>query len=214
MPKVNVYNMSGEVVSELELNKDIFDIEVNQHVVYHAVKNYLANQRQGTQSTKTRAEVRGGGRKPWRQKGTGRARQGSIRAPHFVGGGVTFAPKPRDYSYKMPKKMKRLAMKSVLTSKLQNNEIIIVNEIKLDAPKTKDMVKFLQAINADKKALIVLGENDFNVVKSASNIPTVQTTSANTLNVYDILKYNSFILTEDAIKKIEAQFGKAEEVYA
>ncbi len=207
MPKVNVYNMLGEVVSEIELNEDIFGIEINQHVVYQAVKNQLANKRQGTQSTKTRAEVRGGGRKPWRQKGTGRARQGSIRAPHFVGGGVTFAPKPRDYSYKLPKKVKRLAMKSALTSKVLNNEIIVVNEINFEGPKTKEMVNFLNKINADKKALIVLGEKDINVVKSAANLPYVETTAVNTLNVYDILKYNSFIITEAAVKKVE-------EVYA
>lgn len=207
MPKVNVYNMSGEVVKEIELNENIFGIDINQHVVYEAVKNHLANKRQGTQSTKTRAEVRGGGRKPWRQKGTGRARQGSIRAPHFKGGGVTFAPKPRDYSYKLPKKVKRLAMKSALSSKVLNNEIIVVDQINFDAPKTKEMVNFLANINADRKALIVTGEKNINVVKSANNIPNVQTTVVNTLNVYEILKYNSFIITEDAVKKVE-------EVYA
>ncbi|MCK9445136.1 MAG: 50S ribosomal protein L4 [Tissierellaceae bacterium] len=207
MPKVNVYNMSGEVVREIELNENIFGIDINQHVVYEAVKNHLANKRQGTQSTKTRAEVRGGGRKPWRQKGTGRARQGSIRAPHFKGGGVTFAPKPRDYSYKLPKKVKRLAMKSALSSKVLNNEIIVVDQLNFDAPKTKEMVNFLANINADNKALIVTGEKNINVVKSASNIPNVQTTVVNTLNVYEILKYNSFIITEDAVKKVE-------EVYA
>src|SRR5690554_1481571 len=207
MPKVNVYNMLGDQVGEIELNDNIFGVEVNQHVVYEVVKNQLANKRQGTQSAKTRAEVRGGGRKPWRQKGTGRARQGSIRAPHFTGGGVTFAPKPRDYSYKVPKKVKRLAMKSALTSKVLNNEIIVIDEIKLDGPKTKEMVNFLNNIKADKKALIVMGEKSENVVKSARNIPNVETTLVNTLNVYDILKYNSFIITEDAVKKVE-------EVYA
>ncbi|NLK44754.1 MAG: 50S ribosomal protein L4 [Tissierellia bacterium] len=207
MPKVNVYNMLGEKVREIELDENIFGIEVNQHVVYEVVKNQLANRRQGTQSAKTRAEVRGGGRKPWRQKGTGRARQGSIRAPHFTGGGVAFAPKPRDYSYKVPKKVKRLAMKSALTSKVLNNEIIVIDEIKFDAPKTKEMVNFLNNIKADKKALIVMGEKSENVIKSARNIPSVQTALVNTLNVYDILKYNSFIITEDAVKKVE-------EVYA
>ncbi|NLV88984.1 MAG: 50S ribosomal protein L4 [Tissierellia bacterium] len=207
MPKVNVYNMLGEKVREIELDENVFGIEVNQHVVYEVVKNHLANRRQGTQSAKTRAEVRGGGRKPWRQKGTGRARQGSIRAPHFTGGGVAFAPKPRDYSYTVPKKVKRLAMKSALTSKVLNNEIIVVDEIKFDAPKTKEMVNFLNNIKADKKALIVMGEKSENVVKSARNIPNVETTLVNTLNVYDILKYNSFIITEDAVKKVE-------EVYA
>lgn len=207
MPKVNVYNMLGEQVGEIELNENIFGIEVNQHVVYEVVKNQLANKRQGTQSTKTRAEVRGGGRKPWRQKGTGRARQGSTRAPHFSGGGVTFAPKPRDYSYSVPKKVKRLAMKSALTSKVQNNEIIVIDEINFDAPKTKEMTNFLTKIKADKKALIVMGEKNENVIKSANNIPNVQTALVNTLNVYDILKYNSFIITKDAVRKVE-------EVYA
>jgi large subunit ribosomal protein L4 len=207
MPKVKVYNMLGEQVEEIELNENIFGIEVNQHVVYEVVKNQLANKRQGTQSTKTRAEVRGGGRKPWRQKGTGRARQGSIRAPHFSGGGVTFAPKPRDYSYKVPKKVRRLAMKSALTSKVLNNEIIVIDDIKFDSPKTKDMTNFLTKINADKKALIVMGEKNENIIKSANNIPNVQTALVNTLNVYDILKYNSFIITKDAVRKVE-------EVYA
>ncbi|NLY86617.1 MAG: 50S ribosomal protein L4 [Tissierellia bacterium] len=207
MPKVNVYNMLGEKVKEIELNENVFGVEVNQHVVYEVVKNHLANRRQGTQSAKTRAEVRGGGRKPWRQKGTGRARQGSIRAPQWKGGGVVFAPKPRDYRYSVPKKVKRLAMKSALTSKVLNNEIIVIDEIKFDAPKTKDMVSFLNNIKADKKALIVMGEKCENVIKSARNIPNVQTTLVNTLNVYDILKYNSFIITEDAVKKVE-------EVYA
>ncbi|WMM25570.1 50S ribosomal protein L4 [Tissierella sp. MB52-C2] len=207
MPKVKVYNMLGEQVEEIELNENIFGIEVNQHVVYEVVKNQLANKRQGTQSTKTRAEVRGGGRKPWRQKGTGRARQGSIRAPHFSGGGVTFAPKPRDYSYKVPKKVRRLAMKSALSSKVLNNEIIVIDDIKFDSPKTKDMTNFLTKINADKKALIVMGEKNENIIKSANNIPNVQTALVNTLNVYDILKYNSFIITKDAVRKVE-------EVYA
>ncbi len=207
MPKVNVYNMLGEQVGELELNKDIFGVEVNQHVVYEVVKNQLANKRQGTQSVKTRAEVRGGGRKPWRQKGTGRARQGSIRAPHWTGGGVSFAPKPRDYSYSVPKKVKRLAMKSALTSKVDNNEIILMDDLKFDAPKTKDMVNVLKNLKADKKALIVTSEKDINVIRSASNLPNVQTTVVNNLNVYDILKYNSLIITKDAVKKVE-------EVYA
>lgn len=207
MPKVKVYNMSGEQVEEIELSDDIFGIEVNQHAVYEAVKNQLANKRQGTQSAKTRAEVRGGGKKPWRQKGSGRARHGSTRSPIWTGGGVTFAPKPRDYSYKIPKKVKRLALKSALTSKVQNNEIIVIDEIKFDAPKTKDMVNLLSKVNADKKALIVLDTNDKNVIKSASNIPNVATASVNTINVYDILKYNSFIITKDAVRKVE-------EVYA
>jgi large subunit ribosomal protein L4 len=207
MPKVNVYNMSGEQVEEIELNENIFGIEENEHVVYEVVKNQLANKRQGTQSVKTRAEVRGGGRKPWRQKGTGRARQGSIRAPHWTGGGVTFAPKPRDYSYKVPKKVRRLAMKSVLSSKVANGELIVVDELNFDTPKTKEMVKVLSNLNSDKKALIVTANSDFNTIKSSSNIPNVATTVVNNLNVYDILKYNSFIITKEALRKVE-------EVYA
>ena len=207
MPKVNVYNMLGEQVGEIELSDEVFGIEVNQHAVYEVVKNQLANRRQGTQSVKTRAEVRGGGKKPWRQKGTGRARIGSSRAPHWTGGGVTFAPKPRDYSYKVPKKIKRLAMKSALTSKVENNEIIVIDELNFDAPKTKDMVNLLTKLNADTKALIVTADKNENVIKSANNISTVQTTVVNNLNVYDILKYNSFIITKDAVRKVE-------EVYA
>ena len=207
MPKVNVYNMSGEQVEEIELNEDIFGIKINQHVVYEVVKNQLANKRQGTQSTKTRAEVRGGGRKPWRQKGTGRARAGSTRAPHWTGGGVTFAPKPRDYSYKVPKKVKRLAMKSALSSKVKEGEIIVIDELSFTTPKTKEMVKVLANLNADAKALIVTANSDFNTIKSASNIPNVATTVVNNLNVYDILKYNSFIITKEALRKVE-------EVYA
>lgn len=207
MPKVNVYNMQGEVVEEIELSEEIFGVAINQHVVWEVVRNQLANKRQGTQSAKTRAEVRGGGRKPWRQKGTGRARQGSTRSPQWKGGGVVFAPKPRDYSYSVPKKVRRLALKSVLTSKVLENEIIVVDEIKLDAPKTKEMVNLLNRLNADKKALIVMGEKDVNVIRSANNIPNVATALVNTINVYDILKYNSFIITKDAVKKVE-------EVYA
>jgi len=207
MPKVNVYNMLGELVEEMELSEDVFGVEINQHVVWEVVKNQLANKRQGTQSAKTRAEVRGGGRKPWRQKGTGRARQGSTRSPQWKGGGVVFAPKPRDYSYSVPKKVRRLALKSVLTSKVQNNEIIIVDEIKFDAPRTKDMANLLTKLNADKKALIVMGTKDANVIKSANNIPNVATALVNTINVYDILKYNSFIITKEAVRKVE-------EVYA
>jgi len=203
MPKVNVYNILGETVGEMDLNDEIFNVEVNEHAVYEVVKNQLANKRQGTQSAKTRAEVRGGGRKPWRQKGTGRARQGSIRAPHWVGGGVVFAPKPRDYSYKVPKKVRRVAMKSALTSKVLNEEIIVLEELNLQEPKTKEMVKILDNIKAGKKALIVMDEKDINVVKSARNIPNVQTTNVNTLNVYDILNFDSFIITKDAVKKVE-----------
>ncbi|MDY0256652.1 50S ribosomal protein L4 [Gudongella oleilytica] len=207
MPKVNVYNMQGELVEEMELSEEIFGVEINEHVVYEVVKNQLANKRQGTQSAKTRAEVRGGGRKPWRQKGTGRARQGSIRSPQWKGGGVVFAPKPRDYSYSVPKKVRRLALKSVLTDKLQNNEMIVVDQLSFDAPKTKEMKKVLANLKADKKALIVMAEKDANVIRSANNIPNVATALVNTINVYDILKYNSFIITKEAVKRVE-------EVYA
>lgn len=207
MPKVSVYNLLGEQVGEIDLKDDIFGAEINEHAMYEVVKNHLANKRQGTQSAKTRAEVRGGGRKPWRQKGTGRARQGSIRAPHWTGGGVVFAPKPRDYSYSVPKKVKRVALKSALSSKVLENEIIILDELNLNEPKTKEMVKILENIKADKKALIVMDEKNENIIKSARNIPNVETTLVNTLNVYDILKYNSFIITKDAVRKVE-------EVYA
>lgn len=207
MPKVNVYNMLGELVEEMELSENVFGVEINQHVVWEVVKNQLANKRQGTQSAKTRAEVRGGGRKPWRQKGTGRARQGSTRSPQWKGGGVVFAPKPRDYSYSVPKKVRRLALKSVLTSKVQENEIIVVDHIEFDAPSTKTMVNLLNKLNADKKALIVMDVKDTNLIKSANNIPSVATALVNTINVYDILKYNSFIITKEAVKKVE-------EVYA
>lgn len=203
MPKIQMINMEGNPVEEIELKDEIFDIEINEHCVYLVVKNILANKRQGTQSAKTRAEVRGGGRKPWRQKGTGRARQGSIRSPQWKGGGVVFAPKPRDYSYTTPKKVRRLALKSVLTSKLQENELIVIDNVNFDAPKTKDFIKFLDAIKADKKALLVTAEKNENAVISSNNIPNVQTTVFNNINVYDILKHNSLILTKDALDKIQ-----------
>lgn len=207
MPKVNVYNMSGEQTGEIELDENVFGVEVNQHVLYEVVKNQLANRRQGTHSAKTRAEVRGGGRKPWRQKGTGRARQGSIRAPHWVGGGVTFAPKPRDYSYKVPKKVKRLAMKSALSSKVLNGEIIVLEELTMEEPKTKEMANLLANIKSGKKALIVMDDKNINVIKSANNIPNVQTTFINTLNVYDILNSDTFIITKEGIRKVEEVFA-------
>ncbi|WP_427340459.1 50S ribosomal protein L4 [Caloranaerobacter sp. DY30410] len=207
MPKVALYNVSGQQIGDIELSDSVFGVEINEHVLYEAVKNYLANRRQGTQSAKTRSEVRGGGRKPWRQKGTGRARHGSIRSPIWKGGGVVFAPKPRDYSYKLPKKIKRLAMKSALSSKVVNGEIIVLDELKMDRPKTKDMVSILKNLNSKKKALIVMSEKDENVVKSARNIQGVSTTLVNTLNVYDILNCDSFIITKDAVRKVE-------EVYA
>ena len=207
MPKLNILNVNGQNVGEIELAEAIFGVEVNEHVLYEVVKNQLANKRQGTQSAKTRAEVRGGGRKPWRQKGTGRARQGSIRAVQWVGGGVAFAPKPRNYRYTLPKKVRRLAMKSALSSKVQNNEIIVLDALTMEAPKTKEFAQILKNINASKKALVVTAEKDENVVKSARNIEGVATATVNTINVYDILKYDSFIITTDAVKKVE-------EVYA
>ena len=199
--------MQGEPVGDIDLKEEIFDIEVNEHAVYLVVKNILANRRQGTKSAKTRAEVRGGGRKPWRQKGTGRARQGSIRSPQFKGGGVVFAPKPRDYSYTTPKKVRRLALKSVLTSKLRDNEIIVVDEIKMNEPKTKAFNEFLKAVKADKKALIVIDGKDENVVRSARNIEGVHTSMAQNINVYDLLKYNSLVLSKDALNVVQEVFS-------
>jgi large subunit ribosomal protein L4 len=199
--------MSGEKVGEIQLSDSIFGVEVNKQVLHQVVVNYLANQRQGTQSAKTRAEVRGGGRKPFRQKGTGNARQGTIRAPHFVGGGVVFAPKPRDYSYVLPKKIKRLALKSALSSKVQNGEIVVLEDLAFEAPKTKEMLSVLKNINADKKALIVTLDKNDNVVLSANNIPGVKTSFVGQLNVYEILNHNSFIITKAAVEKLE-------EVYA
>lgn len=207
MAKVTMLNMTGAEAGTIELNDEIFGIEPNQNAVHEVVKNYLANQRQGTQSAKTRAEVRGGGRKPFRQKGTGRHRQGSSTDPSQVGGGVAFAPKPRDYRYKVSKKVKRLAMKSALSSKVQEKEIIVLDELKFDAPKTKEMVKVLENIKAQKKALIVMAEKDENVIRSAANIPGVRTVLTSTMNVYEIIHYTNFIVTKDAINKIE-------EVYA
>lgn len=207
MPTINILNMQGENVGEVKLNPSIFEEEINEDAVHTVVVNHLANKRQGTQSVKTRSEKRGGGRKPWRQKGTGRARHGSSRSPLWVGGGVTFAPKPRDYSYTTPKKIKRLAMRSALSSKLANKELIIIDEISFDQPKTKEMVSMLEAINADKKSLIVIRRPDRNIIKSASNIPNVYTTNANTLNVYDILNCDSLIITKDALDEIQEVFA-------
>ena len=206
MAKVAVYNMSGAKVGEIELNDAIFGVEVNEHVMHLAVVQYLANKRQGTQSAKTRAEVSGGGKKPWKQKGTGRARQGSIRSPQWVGGGVVFAPKPRDYSFKLNKKVKRLALKSALTTKVADSKFIVLDELKLEQAKTKEMVKVLNALNVEK-ALVVIANDDKNVVLSARNIYGVKTASVNTINPYDILKYDSCVVTKEAIQKIE-------EVYA
>jgi large subunit ribosomal protein L4 len=206
MPKVALYNVNAEQIGEIELKDSIFGVEPNQAVMHQAVVNYLANQRQGTQSTLTRAEVSGGGIKPWRQKGTGRARQGSTRAPQWTHGGIVFAPKPRDYSYNLNKKVKRLAVKSALSSKAAEGAIIVVDEIAFDAIKTKNMVNMLKAFNIEGKALVVTNGDEV-VVKSARNIPTVRTTVAGNVNTYEVLNYDKFIITKDALAKLE-------EVYA
>ncbi|SCP97849.1 50S ribosomal protein L4 [Anaerobium acetethylicum] len=206
MANVSVYNIEGKEVGTLELSDAVFGVEVNDHLVHMAVVSQLANKRQGTQKAKTRAEVRGGGRKPWKQKGTGHARQGSTRSPQWTGGGVVFAPTPRDYSFKLNKKERRLALKSVLTAKVAENKFIVVDEIKFDEIKTKKFQAMLDNLKVSK-ALVVLNENDKNVVMSAKNIPAVQTALTNTINVYDILKYNTVIVTKAAVATIE-------EVYA
>jgi len=206
MANVSVYNMEGKEVDKIELSDAVFGVEVNEHLVHMAVVAQLANKRQGTQKAKTRSEVSGGGRKPWRQKGTGHARQGSTRAPQWTGGGVVFAPTPRDYTIRLNKKEKRLALKSVLTNCVNENKFIVLDELKFDEIKTKKMQAVLDALNVSK-ALVVLNENDTNVVKSASNIANIQTALTNTINVYDILKYNTVVVTKDAVKTIE-------EVYA
>ena len=207
MPKIQMINMEGNPVEEIELNENIFNIDINEHAVYLVVKNILANKRQGTKGVKTRAEVRGGGRKPWRQKGTGRARQGSIRAPQWRGGGIVFAPKARDYSYTTPKKVRRLALKSVLTSKVQDKELILVDEIKMEEAKTKNMVKVLENIKANKKALVVTADRDENVMRAARNIEGVETAMASNINVYDLLRFDSLVLTKDALNVIEEVFN-------
>lgn len=207
MAKVTMLNMAGAEVGEITLNDEIFGIEPNEFAVQAAIKNYLANQRQGTQSAKTRSEVRGGGRKPFRQKGTGRHRQGSSTDPTQVGGGIVFAPKPRDYSYAIPKKVKRLALKSALSAKVAEKELIVLDELKFEEPKTKEMAKVLENIKADKKALIIMAEKDENVVRSAANIQGVRTALVSTMNVYEILNHYSLVLTKAAAERIE-------EVYA
>ncbi len=203
MAKVTMLNMQGANAGTIELNDEIFAITPNEFAVHAVVKNYLANQRQGTQSAKTRGEVRGGGKKPFRQKGTGRHRQGHSNDPSQIGGGIVFAPKPRDYRYTLPKKLRRLAMKSALSSKAAENQIVVVDELKFEEPKTKEMIKFLEAVKAEKKALIVTAEKDENVVKSAANIPGVRTALATTMNVYEIVNYTSFIVTKEAVELIE-----------
>ena len=207
MPKINVVDMAGKVVSELELNENVFGIEPNKTAMHSVVVNYLANQRQGTQSTLTRTEVSGGGRKPWRQKGTGHARQGSTRSPQWRHGGIALGPKPRSYRFTLNKKVKKLAMLSALSAKVSANEMVVVDAIKTDEFKTKTMVAMLKALEAEKKTLIVLDAVDAKVIKSAANIEGVKTTQYNTLNVYDILNCDKFVIVEGAVKKLE-------EVYA
>ena len=206
MANVSVYNMEGNEVGSMELNDAVFGVEVNEHLVHMAVVQQLENNRQGTQKAKTRSEVSGGGRKPWRQKGTGHARQGSTRAPQWTGGGVVFAPVPRDYSFKINKKEKRAALKSALTSRVEAQKFVVLDELKLEAIKTKDFVKVLNNLNVSK-ALVVMGDKDVVIEKSAANVPDVKTTQATLLNVYDILKYDTVITTKAAVEKIE-------EVYA
>ena len=207
MPKIEVYDINGKKVKEVELKNEVFGIEPNENIVHAVLVNYLANQRQGTQSTKTRAEVRGGGKKPWRQKGTGRARQGSIRAPQWIKGGIALGPKPRSYKYTVNKKEKRLAIKSVLSSKVIEKELTVVDKLELKEIKTKSMVKALTALKVEGKTLIIVPEKNTNVVMSARNIEGVKTITANNINVFDLLKYNNLILPVDTVKKLE-------EVYA
>lgn len=203
MPTVKTYNMLGEETGKIKLDKDIFGIEPNTAVMHSAVVNFLANQRQGTQSTKTRTEVRGGGKKPWRQKGTGHARQGSTRAPQWTHGGVALGPKPRSYNYVLPKKMRRLALKSALSSKVADKELLVLDEITLDSIKTKAIADMLKALKADRKVLLVLPEKNDTVILSARNIPGVKTALVNTLNTYDILNADKFIVLKDAVAQIE-----------
>ena len=206
MANVAVYNMEGKEVDKIELNDSIFGVEINEHLVHMAVLQQLANKRQGTQKAKTRSEVRGGGRKPWRQKGTGHARQGSTRSPQWTGGGVVFAPVPRDYSFKLNKKEKRAALKSALTSRVAENKFVVVDELKFDEIKTKKFAEVLKNLQVEK-ALVVLNDMDKNVIKSAANIPTVKTAQTNELNVFDVLKYDTVVVTKSAVATIE-------EVYA
>ena len=207
MANVSVYNMEGKEVGTIELNDAVFGVEVNEHLVHMAVVQQLANNRQGTQKAKTRSEVSGGGRKPWRQKGTGHARQGSTRSPQWTGGGVVFAPVPRDYSFKINKKEKRAALKSALSDKVANGKLVVVDALTFEAPKTKEFAKVMTNLNVNDKALVVLNDNDANVVLSAKNIPTVKTSLTNTINVYDVVNAKTLVLTQDAVKTIE-------EVYA
>ena len=207
MPKVSVYNIEGKKVSDIDLKEEIFGIEPNEAVIHSVLVNFLANQRQGTQSTKTRAEVRGGGRKPWRQKGTGRARQGSIRAPQWIKGGIALGPKPRSYKYTVNKKERRLAVKSMLSMKVLEQSLVVVDKLAFEEIKTKNMVSALNNLKVTGKTLVMLPEKNENVQKSARNIEGVKTTLVNTINVYDLLKYNNLVVTLDTVKKLE-------EVYA
>ena len=207
MPKVDVYNMQGKKVSDVELSEAVFGIEPNENVVHSVLVNYLANQRQGTQSTKTRAEVRGGGRKPWRQKGTGRARQGSIRAPQWIKGGIALGPKPRSYSYRINKKEKQLAIRSLLSAKVLDNELTVVDKLEVEEAKTKVMAKALTDLKVEGKALIILADRNDNVLRSSRNIEGVKTIELNTINVFDLLNCNKLVLPLDTVKKLE-------EVYA
>ncbi len=207
MANVSVYNMEGKEVGTIELNDAVFGVKVNEHLVHMAVVQQLANNRQGTQKAKTRSEVSGGGRKPWRQKGTGHARQGSTRSPQWTGGGVVFAPTPRDYSFKLNKKEKRAALKSALSDKVANGKLVVVDALSFDAPKTKEFAKVMANLNVNEKALVVLNDNNQNVVLSARNIPTVKTSLTNTINTYDVVNAKTLVLTQDAVKTIE-------EVYA
>ena len=207
MLKTNVYDMSGKLVGEIELSEAVFGITPNESVVHDVGKNHLANKRQGTQSALTRAEVSGGGRKPWRQKGTGRARQGSTRAPQWTHGGIVFAPKPRDYSYTLNKKAKRLALKSVLSAKVQETNLVVIDSIKMEAPKTAEFAKFLNSVGCNTKTLVVTAEADANVVKSGRNIPGCEVTFANLLNVYDIVNANKLVVDKASLAKIEEVFA-------
>ena len=203
MPKIDVYSIEGKKVSDVELKEEVFGIEPNETIVHSVLVNYMANQRQGTQSTKTRSEVSGGGKKPWRQKGTGRARQGSIRAPHWVGGGIALGPRPRSFKYRVNKKERRLAIRSVLSSKVLENELVVVDSLPLNEIKTKNMVNALTNLKVEGKTLIVIPEKNDNVQKSARNIEGVKTTLVNTINVYDLLKYKNLVMTLDAVKRLE-----------
>jgi large subunit ribosomal protein L4 len=207
MPKIDLYNTAGEVIGDIELSDAVFGISANKQVMHLAVVNQLANRRQGTQSTKTKSEVRGGGRKPWRQKGTGRARQGSIRSAQWIKGGIVFGPKPRSYSYTLPKKVKRLALKSALSSKFSENEILVLDDINFETCKTKQMIEVLSNLKIDTTALLVIDGNNKNIELAARNIPGVKMAKVNTINTFDILKYSKFIITKDAVQKVE-------EVYA